>query len=94
MKLSHACMVLCHFVGYRSFLWNNVAENFLTQRSPLIFLVNLVSEEIAFIVQVRSGGGVGKSVILTVPKDVVNLLKLKSQEYVKCTIKKISMKGL
>lgn len=59
------------------------------------FMVNLVSEEIvSFIVQVRSGGGVGKSVILTIPKDVVNLLKLKSQDYVKCTIKRISMEAL
>lgn len=79
---------------YRSFLWRYVAENFLTQRSPPIFLVNLVSEEISFIVQVRSGGGVGKSVIMTVPKDVVNLLKLKSQEYVKCTIKKVKTEDL
>lgn len=84
-------MFLCHFVGYRSFLWSYVAENFLTQCSPLSFLVNLVSEQIAFIVQVRSGGGVGKSVILTVPKDIVNLLKLKSQDYVKCTIKIVKM---
>jgi len=56
--------------------------------------VNLVSEEIAFIVQVRSGGGVGKSVILTIPKDVVTLIKLKSQDYVKCTIKKVKTEDL
>ena len=69
-------------------------RNTLKHCSPLIFLVNLVSEAIAFVVQVRSGGGIGKSVILTVPKDVVNLLKLKSQDYVKCTIKKVKMEDL
>ena len=48
-----------------------------------------MSEELVFIAQTRSAGGKGESLIMTIPKEIVNLMKLKDKEYVKCTIKKI-----
>lgn len=45
--------------------------------------------EFSFICQVRYGGAKGSSIILTVPKEIVNLIKLDHKDYVKVTIKKI-----
>lgn len=44
---------------------------------------------VSFICQVRYGGQKGSSIILTIPKDIVNLLNLKHKDYAKVTIKKI-----
>lgn len=48
-----------------------------------------MSEELVFIARTRSAGGKGESLIMTIPQEIVSLLKLKEKEYVKCTIKKI-----
>ena len=44
---------------------------------------------ISFVVKVRSGGGSGASVQLTVPKDVVDYLELKAEDFVRCALHKL-----
>lgn len=50
--------------------------------------------ELSFICQVRYGGAKGSSIILTVPKEIVNLMKLDHKDYVKVQIKKIKPEEL
>jgi len=50
--------------------------------------------EFSFICQVRYGGAKGSSIILTVPKEIVEVLKLTHKEYVKVQIKKIQPENL
>lgn len=58
-------------------------------------MVTYMSEKgLVFICQVRYGGAKGSSIILTVPKDVVNLLKLTHKDYVTVKIKKIKPENL
>jgi len=47
--------------------------------------------EMSFPCQVRYGGAKGSSIILTVPKDVVNVLKLQHKDYVLVKIKKLDI---
>lgn len=51
-------------------------------------------KDLTFICQVRYGGAKGSSIILTVPKEVVNLLKLEHKDYVAVRIKKINPENL
>ena len=51
-------------------------------------------EEPSFICQVRYGGVKGSSIILTIPKEVVQLMKLKHKDYVKVQVKKLNPKNL
>jgi len=53
-----------------------------------------MSEELVFIAQTRSAGGRGESLLVTIPKEIVDLLKLKDKDYVKCTIKKLEPEKL
>jgi hypothetical protein len=51
-----------------------------------------VSEsKISFIAQVRSSGAKGRSLILTIPKEVVDIMKLKEKDYLKASVEKIIM---
>lgn len=49
-----------------------------------------MSKEVSFIVQARAGGGNKGSILLTIPKQIVKLKKIKDKDYIKCTIKKIN----
>jgi len=40
-----------------------------------------VSDEVAFVAQARSGGGTGSSILVTLPKQVVQLFKIKDGDY-------------
>jgi len=51
----------------------------------------VTESNVSFIAQIRSSGAKGKSLILTIPKEVVEVLELKEAEYAKFTIEKISM---
>lgn len=42
-----------------------------------------------FIAQLRTSGAKGGSLIVTIPKEIVELLSLKEKEYCKFTIKKL-----
>jgi len=46
-------------------------------------------EEVSFIAQARSGGGKGTSILITVPRDVTNLMEIKQGDYLKLTVKKV-----
>jgi len=50
------------------------------------------STVLSFISQVRTSGAKGKSLIITIPKEVVDVLKLAEQDYCKFSIEKIKMK--
>lgn len=54
----------------------------------------MTEKDLVFICQVRYGGAKGSSIILTVPKEVVNLLKLKHKDYVTVRIKQIHPENL
>jgi hypothetical protein len=45
--------------------------------------------EMSFFVQVRYGGAKGSSIILTVPSEIAELMKLKHKDWVRVLIKKI-----
>jgi antitoxin component of MazEF toxin-antitoxin module len=47
-------------------------------------------EEIPFIVKLRSAGK-GKSLIVTIPKEVCEIIHLQDGDYVKMTVKKIRL---
>jgi hypothetical protein len=49
---------------------------------------------VTFICQVRYGGAKGSSIILTIPTEIVGLIKLKHKDYVKVQIKKIKPEDL
>jgi len=52
----------------------------------------VTENNVSFIAQIRTSGAKGKSLILTIPKEVVTILKLKEGDYAKFTVEKISMK--
>jgi len=47
------------------------------------------SGEAAFVAKLRSGGGTGTSLMVTIPKDYVNFLELRQGDWVKVTVKKL-----
>jgi len=47
--------------------------------------------KLSFVAQVRSSGAKGKSLIVTIPKEVVDILKLKDRDYVKGNFEKVIM---
>jgi antitoxin component of MazEF toxin-antitoxin module len=51
----------------------------------------VTESNVSFIAQIRSSGVKGKSLILTIPKEVVEVLELKEADYAKFTIEKIAM---
>lgn len=46
-------------------------------------------KDVSFICQVRYGGVKGSSIILTIPSEIVGLMKMKNKDYVRVQIKKI-----
>ncbi|MBS7270658.1 MAG: AbrB/MazE/SpoVT family DNA-binding domain-containing protein [Candidatus Freyarchaeota archaeon] len=48
-------------------------------------------EDVSFIAQLRSAGGSGTSVQVTIPKDIASLLRLKEGDYVRIAVKKITV---
>ena len=48
-------------------------------------------DRIKFVAQVRGSGAKGKSLIVTIPKEVVYLLKLKEGDYIKGNLKKVAV---
>jgi hypothetical protein len=50
--------------------------------------------ELTFICQVRYGGAKGSSIIVTIPTEIVGLMKLTHKDYVKIQIKKIKPEDL
>lgn len=46
-------------------------------------------EGVSFVSRLRSGGGSGTSIQVTIPKDIASLLDLKGGDYVKFIVKKI-----
>jgi hypothetical protein len=53
-----------------------------------------VKEEVVFICQVRYGGAKGSSIIVTIPTEIVGLMKLKHRDYVRIKVKKIKPEDL
>jgi len=48
-------------------------------------------DRIKFVAQVRGSGAKGKSLIITIPKEVVDILKLKDRDYVKGSFEKVAV---
>ncbi|MEM2971906.1 MAG: hypothetical protein QW270_05735 [Candidatus Bathyarchaeia archaeon] len=46
---------------------------------------------LSFIAQVRPSGAKKGSLIVTIPKEIVDILKLKEREYCKFTVEKVSI---
>ena len=44
---------------------------------------------VSFLARVRSGGGAGKSIQVTIPKDVVDYLGLGNEDFVKVAVHKL-----
>lgn len=49
------------------------------------------NETFEFIAQLRVSGAKGGSLIITIPKEIVDLLQLKEKDYCKFTIKKLKI---
>ena len=48
---------------------------------------------VSFLARVRSGGGAGKSIQVTIPKDVVDFLGLGNEDFVKVAVHKLGTKS-
>jgi antitoxin component of MazEF toxin-antitoxin module len=49
------------------------------------------SKVLSFIAQIRSSGAKGQSLIVTIPKEIVEILKLQEKDYAKFMIEKLKM---